>query len=413
MTIPTEPAIPPPAMPEAVARRYLAVLLASLAALLAAVLALNLPLGERAMGSPDVVKAASDWQQATRGVTYPPPITVNRPFKTLRLYDRLPEVNAVVFGASSSMGLTADVFPDDIRIYNFAQTGNPLHSTIPEAEDAARRFAGQVRWFFVALDWALGTPYASGEPGTIELSREAALAPAALPQVTFTLRLKEALAWPRVRNLGALLLGVVRADDPLEEFRSTFLVSSGADYYCPDGVPGRDFDTINRGICAGFRYDGSSTFADGRRVDPTRGLQLARAGAAPSSRYSQALAPTDGEPNPVLLARLAALSETATAAGGRLILFMPPLIPGLERALVDSTHAGATVRRTKTAFDAWAERTGVVIVDVGASERFGCIAGEFLDEHHAFPDCFRKVWTRFWSEYAAGTVRPGLWPHFP
>src|SRR5688572_12618172 len=93
---------------EPISRRYVAVMLGVLGTLMGFVLAFNLMLGERALGSPETVKAASDWQESTRGVTYPPPITVNRPFKILRLHDRLPEVNGVVFGASSSMGLTAD-----------------------------------------------------------------------------------------------------------------------------------------------------------------------------------------------------------------------------------------------------------------------------------------------------------------
>ena len=37
------------------------------------------------------------WQQATRGITYAPPLSANRPFKTARLYDRLPEINAMIF----------------------------------------------------------------------------------------------------------------------------------------------------------------------------------------------------------------------------------------------------------------------------------------------------------------------------
>jgi len=203
---------------------------------------------------------------------------------------------------------------------------------------------------------------------------------------------------------------VWRSPDRAAAFRQTFFAASSADYRCPDGTPARDFDTINRGICAGFRFDGSATFADGRRVDAARGVQLARAGAAPSSKYSRALAQTGGEPNTALIARLTALAAAAEARGMRLFMFMPPLIPGLERELAASAHSGAAVRRTKAAFGAWAERTGVTIIDAGASEHYGCVTAEFLDEHHAFPECFRRVWARFWPEYEAGTVRPGLWP---
>ena len=391
-------------------RRYVAVLLATLAILLGFVLGLNLLLGARAAGGPEMVKAASDWQQATRGVTYPPPITVNRPFKILRLHDRLPEVNGVVFGASSSMGLTAEAFPAAVRIYNFAQTANPLHSTNPEAEYALRHFGDRVKWLIVAMDWAVGIPYLPGEPGTMELTPRAALAPAALPAASLAARLQDALSWPRVKNLGALLLGVWRSEDRPRAFRQAFFAMSSADYRCPDGTLARDFDTINRGICAGFRFDGSATFTDGRRVDAARGVQLARAAAAPSSKYSHALALTGGEPNRALLNRLAELAAAASRQDARLILLMPPLIPGLERELAGSAHAGPAARRTKAAFGEWAAGAGIVIIDAGASERFGCVAGEFLDEHHAFPECYRKLFSRFWLDHAAGTIRPGMWP---
>jgi hypothetical protein len=395
---------------ETVGRRYVVVMLGTLGTLIGLVLAFNLMLGERAVGSPETVKAASDWQEATRGVTYPPPITINRPFKILRLHDRLPEVNGVVFGASSSMGLTADAFPVSIRIYNFAQTGNPLQSSIPEAEYVARSFSDRVSWLFIPMDWAVGMTYLSGEPGAVDLSPRAALAPAALPNVSLASLLQDALSWPRVKNLGALLLGVWRSENRLHAFRQTFFAKSSADYRCPDGTLARDFDTINRGICAGFRFDGSATFTDGRRVEAARGLQLARAAAVPSSKYSRALALTGGEPNRMLLARLVKLSTEFSRTGGQLVLFLPPLIPGLERELAGSAHSGSAVKRTKAVLGEWAARAGLIIVDAGASERFGCVTSEFLDEHHAYPECYRKVFSRFWHEHAAGGIKPGLWP---
>src|SRR5262245_26985149 len=113
MTTARAESLPPAALAPAASaeeracRRYVALFLAVFCTLLAAVLALNLLLGERAVSSPAVIKAASEWQQSTRGTTYPPPITHNRPFKILRLHDRLPDINAVVFGASTVMGITA------------------------------------------------------------------------------------------------------------------------------------------------------------------------------------------------------------------------------------------------------------------------------------------------------------------
>jgi hypothetical protein len=407
---PADEASPSDAVTIAACRRFNAVLLIGLGAMLAVVVGLNLLLGERAVGTPEMVKAASEWQQATRGITYPPPITANRPFKALRLADRLPEINGVVLGASTSMGLTADAFPPDVRIYNFAQTANPLHSTIGEAEYIVHHHADRVKWIFLALDWSVGMLYLPGEPGTIDLSPATAVSREALPQVSFLQKLQDAISWPRVRNLWSIVRLIWRSPDGTAAFKRALFDTSGADYRCPDGTPARDFDTINRGLCVGFRYDGSATFADGRPVDPARLDELVRAGAAPGSRYSTSIVQGDGKLNPALLAGLAELSVDLSAQGGRLVLFAPPLIPGLERALAESAHGGSSVARTKRALDEWAKRTGIVIIDAGASEGFGCTAPEFLDEHHAYAACYRKVLGRFFARLRSGTpLEPGLW----
>lgn len=391
-------------------RRYNTVLLAGLASMLAIVVGLNLLLGARAVGTPELVKAASDWQHATGGVTYPPPITANRPFKSLRLADRLPRINGVVLGASTSMGLPADAFPPEVRIYNFAQTANPLHATIGEAEYIVRHYGDQVKWIFIALDWSVGMLYQPGDPVAVDLSPVAAVSSRALPEVSFLDKLADAVSWPRVRNLWSILRLAWRSPEGVAAVRRALFAASGADYRCPDGTPARDFDTINRGMCVGFRADGSATFADGRPVDPAQVEQLVRAGAAPGSRYAQPIARGGGRINPALLAGLDRIATEFAAKGGTLVLFAPPLIPGLERALAESAHAGDSVRGTKAALDAWAKRAGLIVVDAGASERFGCTAAEFLDEHHAYPACYRKVLGAFWKRYASGKpIAPGLW----
>lgn len=408
---PPDAAVPLDDGARAGSRRYNTVLLVALGLMLAVVVGLNLLLGERAVGTPELVKAASDWQHATGGVTYPPPITANRPFKSLRLADRLPEINGVVLGASTSMGLTADAFPPGVRIYNFAQTANPLHSTIGEAGYIARHYGDRVKWIFLALDWSVGMLYQPGQPTTLDLSPAAAVSQRALPRVSLLQKLEDAISWPRVRNLWSIVRLAWRSPEGMAAVRRALFAASGADYRCPDGTPARDFDTINRGMCVGFRKDGSATFADGRPVDPARIEELLRAGAAPGSRYSQPIVQGDGRINPALLDGLARLATEFSAKGGKLVLFAPPLIPGLERALGESAHAGDAVRRTKAALDDWARRENLIVIDAGASERFGCTAAEFLDEHHAYPECYRKVFRRFWERYESGKpIAPGLWP---
>ena len=131
-------------------RAYTAWVVGGCLAVLAPVLALNLLLLANDYRH-DKNRLASQWQQETGGVTYAPPISSNRAFKTLRLADRAPEINAVVFGSSTAMSITADAFPADVSAYNFAQSGNGLSSVIGEARDATVRYGDRVRWLIVPL----------------------------------------------------------------------------------------------------------------------------------------------------------------------------------------------------------------------------------------------------------------------
>ena len=97
---------------------------APLSAVLGAVLALNLALGTRGFGSPEITQAASEWQEKTKGVTYAPPVVSMRRFKILRLQDKLPGINAMMFGSSTVMGVTEAMFPAPLRTYNFTLTAN-------------------------------------------------------------------------------------------------------------------------------------------------------------------------------------------------------------------------------------------------------------------------------------------------
>lgn len=161
-------------------RTYTAWVVGGCLALLAPVLALNLLLLANDHRH-DKNRLASRWQQETGGVTYAPPISSNRAFKTLRLADRLPEINTLVFGSSTAMSVTADALPSGLRAYNFAQSGNGLLSVIGEAQFVTVHFSDRVRWLVIPLDWALGFVYQGGTPTSADLSAAQVALPAALP----------------------------------------------------------------------------------------------------------------------------------------------------------------------------------------------------------------------------------------
>ena len=217
------------------------------------------------------------------------------------------------------------------------------------------------------------------------------------------------MSWPRVANLAAIGVAALRSAAPLDNLQHTFFDIGGVEYRCADGSLARDFDVINRGLCRGYRYDGSWTFANDRRLTPALAATLALAAAAPSSKYTRHLCVNNGAPNPQLLQHLGETARRFAATGGRMVFLLPPLAPGLEQALRQSPRWKSCLERTKSDLDAWAIQYRVIIIDAGASERYGCVPMEFSDEHHAYPECNARLLRRFFTDLDAGRVGAGLY----
>lgn len=401
-----------PQAPEAYAvpmRRYVFALLAPLLLALALVLALNLWLGDRSLGNEQIARAASSWQQATQGITYAPPIGNARPFKVLRLADRLPEINAVVLGSSALMGITQSLFPPEMRIYNLTVTGNSTAAIAGEARHIERHFADRVRWMLAGLDWSVGMIYLDGAAPEVDLSPGSVARSYNGNAIAPHKRVEDALSWPRVATLGTLLAAAFRSAEPLRHLRHDFFDIGGAQYRCADGSLARDFDVIHRGLCRGYRNDGSWTFANDRRLTPALAATLAMAAAAPSSKYTKQLCANDGAPNREILQSLGETAQRFAARGGRMVFLLPPLAPGLEQVLRRVPRWNACLERTKSDLDAWAKQVQVTVIDAGASERYGCEPKEFSDEHHAYPECNARMLRRFFADVEAGRVRTGLY----
>lgn len=388
--------------------RYLVVLLAVAGLLLGLILGLNLLLGERALGGPESTRLASEWQQQSKGVTYAPPTTRTRPFKSLRLADRITDINAVVLGSSTGMGIRANLLPDPLRGYNFTSTANPTFNLVGEAEYLVAHHSDRLRFMLVGLDWSIGMIYYTTPPATLDLSPQAALSGESHPPVALHRKITDALSYPKVVNLLKALRSVVRASDPADSFHRTFFDIASAPYPCADGDTARDFDVVNRGICLGFRYDGSWTFGGEKRLSPARAAVLARAAAAPSSKFSHYLCDSGGVPNAEYLRRFGVAAQGLARQGGRMVFLLPPMIPGMELAMNEDPANRGCLARTKSTLEQWAQQHQVTVIDAGASERYGCEAGEFLDEHHAYPECHRRVLDFYFRMQREGRALPGL-----
>jgi hypothetical protein len=377
-------------------KRYLVWLLILCCLTLLPAIALNLLLLKHEGDIQSMSFAASDWQQQTHGITYTPSLGANVLFKTLRLNDRLAETDTVIFGSSTGMPIDSTMLPQGWHLYNFTQRASPLSASIAQAEYLVVH-EPQIKHYIIALDWTLGFVYQAATITPVDLSRpqrDSAISAKNTPTRVATLQ--EAFSYPRMEKLWDILVQIAKSAYPQKTFREYFLQLGSDEYICPDGKTlGKDFGVYHRGSCNGFRYDGSATYSDYSRVDNVNRLIISSLNMG--SMYARALQQTQGAIDPGQFARLAALDQAIARNGGTLMLYIPPLVPGLENAFLSHPRFSAPLLRTKRELTAWARGKSVVIADFGQSEKFGCSPSEFLDEHHAVGSCYQKIFSVFWQ----------------
>ncbi len=374
-------------------RRFLWVLAGSFMATLLPIAIANFVLLSNSYGNNELVLKASQWQQATHGTTFAGGVAApdgHRLFKTLRLHDRLMEINTVVLGSSTVMGITQSAFPERFKIYNIATNSNPLFNVIGEAE-YIQKYIPSVKWLIIPMDWSLGFIYLDARPAAHDLSL-----PEAMRQIKsnearapVTERMRDAVSYPRIVSLLKMLKSAFRSNDKIKAVKNGFLII-GDEYVCPDGALGKDFDPMYRGICAGFRYDGSATFANLNRVGE-KAQNAIRGSLDTNWQYAKSLRISNGVPNTVLLERLVNIDKRAKQNGGGIILLRPPMLSGLEAEFMRQRLFKDALLATKNILDTWVRQHQLKFIDAGQAEQFGCTADEFVDAHHAVNTCYRKI----------------------
>jgi len=378
-------------------KRFFWILFTCFGATLLPIFAFNLILLSDTVGNSHKALLASQWQQSTRGITYAPTVLDTHLFKTLRLNDRVADINTVVLGSSTAMGISQQALPNVLGAYNYAQSAHSLSAAIDEAEWLIEH-TDNVKNLIIPLDWALGWIYVDDKPSPVDLSATATMQlvqSATKPPMLD--RMRDSLSLPRIASLLEIFKAILLAENRAVAFRGYFMQDSSDDYRCVDGTLAKDFDIAHRGTCTGFRFDGSATFAEKQPVKDAQ--PLVNSATASSSTYSFVLVNWRGRPNPAFLRRLAALARQAERKGGKLLLFMPPLLPSMEAAFFKHPYFSPYLMQTKKILGNWAARENIVIFDAGQSERFGCSAAEFVDQHHALQACYDKVFAAFWNTY--------------
>ena len=389
-------------------KRFFWIVISCFCATLLPIFILNLILLNDTLGNNRKTLLASQWQQQTHGITYAPTLLNTHLFKTLRLNDRMAEINTVVLGSSTAMGLTQQAFPNAFHIYNYAQSAHTLSAAIDEAAWLMSN-TDNIKYLVIPLDWSVGWIYMKDEPAPTDLSATATMQqvqsvikPPPLPD-----RMRDAISYPRVANLMEILKNILGATDSTVAFRGYFLQNSSDDYHCMDGTWAKDFDIAHRGTCTGFRFDGSATFA---YLEPIKDVQSLILTAIASDRYTINLFNQQGRPDPAILNRLTILARQVELKGGKLLLFMPPLLPGMEAAFIKHPVWSSYLMRTRQILGKWAAQESIIIFDAGQSERFGCNTAEFADEHHALSTCYEKVFSAFWNTYSRNKGSDIAWP---
>lgn len=389
-------------------KKYCLVLLACCAATLLPILVLNLILIDKSLNSPENMQLASRWQQETYGIVSAPSMLDNVRFKQLRLQDRIDDIDTVVFGASTTFAVEQDMFPASLHIYNFSKNGIGLNTMIGEAEYLLGH-TETVKWLFIPLDWSIGFIYQDIPPRVLDLSAQ--YPDVQRREIGLLEKLRDACSYPRIAGLLQLIKDIVRSEHGFATFRQIFLQPGSDEYSCSDGMRARDFDIQNPGVCRGFRFDGSWTFNGMDRVGDAH--KLAMLAVSSGSQYAMNLSKAKGIPNPDYLRRLADLAHRSERRGGGAVFFSPPLLPGMEAEFLRHPVWSTYLAHTKKTLSTWSATENLVFFDAGQSERLGCTADEFTDEHHATRSCYRKIFAAFWQNASKPDGTPLLQPEKP
>lgn len=379
-------------------KRFLLVLASCFCATLLPIFILNYYLRSSTFGNIGLILAASQWQEQSRGTTFAGGIDApdnHRLFKTVRLHDRLPEINTVVLGSSTAMGLTQKAFPEQYRIYNFATNSNPLFNVIGEAEFIQENFRN-VKWLVIPLDYLLGFLSRGGplsEVRSLAIALQKDQSDHRRKKVSLLKIMRNAVSYEAISNLFRIMQSMVVSENKWGVFQENFVLKDGNEYVCPDGTQGKDFDPMFRGLCAGFRFDGSMTFAEKKRVGDNAPSTIRNA-LEPDSIYFKSVNLSDGETditNPLLLERLVAIDKRARQNGGGVIFMRPPMLPGLEVKFLQKLPGGEVLAERIRKMALWVERNKLAFIDASQADRFGCTADEFVDAHHVVDTCYTKI----------------------
>lgn len=319
---------------------------------------------------------AIEWQLETKGVlSMPLPIASRYKELYSEIYIHKKKINNLILGSSTVMGIRDYMFPEEKLTFNFAKSSNPLFKTISEAKYFINKY-DHIKWVYIGIDWGLAFPYLKNEV------TEYKPAPIKISNIRLWRKIKDAVSYQRVKTV-------------LSYFKQYLLANGHNDhcYACPkENNIGMDIQ-IPRApkICDGFRYDGSATFAFFNGLSLIDWVNFLN---GPLKKYSASLTLSNGQLNRNYLNHLLEIDRILKTRKGKLIMFIPPMMPKLVDEL-KQRKVGIYLNRTIDELSAFTSEHGINLINASKSECFNCAPEEFLDPHHAFDSCYSKIFNSF------------------
>ncbi|MBU0633069.1 hypothetical protein KKA17_10545 [bacterium] len=308
-------------------------------------------------------KKAADWQYSNKGVIG----LTTKVSSVYKSYDeeyrlKKGDIDILILGSSTLMGVTSEMFTG-YAVYNGAKNANSLLNTISEGNYFIDKYHS-IKYIVIGFDWILGKPYLAYKKKKYELIFKE-------DKIELWRKIKDAVSYQRIKVVISNLMSMKKV------YRCPKEDNIGTDEFFGADIPG---------ICNGFRYDGSATFAGKTPLTQSKyeNCLFNRIFKYTSVRR------THGVIDNRYLNDLKQLDAILKTRGGKLIIYIPPLIPKAAR-VIEKSKSGQYLKKTMDTLNDFSSENNIILIDAAKSEDFGCVYSDFMDIYHAFPSCQKKI----------------------
>jgi hypothetical protein len=308
------------------------------------------------------------WQVENKGVVG---ITVNisSEYKQRMLEWRIAkkDVDTILLGSSTLMGIKEDMFKNH-NVFNGATNSNILYYTIAVAKYHSK-YSDNIKNIIIGFDWALGLPYRPYQDIKHNPDIEKKI------DTKFIDKIKDAVSYQRVKIVVLNLIDHLFAD-PISQYRCPTEDTIGTDQFFKTDIPKS---------CRGYRFDGSAIFPN-RYVTEKEWIGTLKNGL---EKYQKQFDINLGTIDSRYLNDFKEINQNLKRKGGKLIILIPPLIPNATTTMEEVGNKTYTKNLHKLL--SFTKENNIIIFNTSKSEKFGCEYSDFLDSHHAFPSCYKKI----------------------